>query len=88
MFDALLARKEAQDQRENIQSGVIAAAVVNFSMVHPEKPVSPMDFVPQSTRGKKAQVQEVDMRTWSAQEQADYIRNLFKKKVYNHRKGR
>lgn len=87
LFDALLARKEAQDTRENIRAGVVAAAVVNFSMVHPDKPVSPMDFVPQGRHSKKAAAEEVDMRTWSAEEQTKYIKSLFKKKVFTH-KGR
>lgn len=46
MMDALLKRL-AWIRRENeLMPAQIAACVVNFSMGHPKKPVSPLDFMP------------------------------------------
>jgi hypothetical protein len=79
LFNLLLERKEAADRQEFLRSGIIAAAVVNFSMCHPDKPVSPTDFVP----GYKKK--NFDLRDMDPKEQAKYIRNMFSKKVFNRK---
>lgn len=84
LFDALLKRKQVQDRREDFRTGIIAAAVVNFSMCHPEKHVSPMDFVPQMPGEKQ---DEFDLSKLDPKEQAAYVRSLFKKRQMRRRKG-
>jgi hypothetical protein len=81
LFDLLLQRKQAADRLEYYRTGIIAAAVVNFSMGRPEKPMSPLDFVP----GVKKK--DFDLSTMSPEDQAKYIKGMFSKKIYN-RKGR
>lgn len=80
-FDALLKRKEANDRREDIRAGIIAAAVVNYSMCHPEKMVSPLDFVP----GLKKKDDGFDLRTLSPEEQAEYVKKQFAKKIFRRK---
>jgi hypothetical protein len=46
MMDALLKRLERARRDVEIMPAQIAACVVNFSMGHPKKPVSPKDFMP------------------------------------------
>ncbi len=81
MFDLLLKRKEAKDRREWYQTGTIAAAVVNFSMCHPEKQVSAEDYVP----GIKQEKKEFDLTKLSPEDQAKYVLGQFSKKIYNRR---
>lgn len=79
LFQALLNRKQEQDKKEFLQTGMIAAAVINFSAGHPEKPVSVMDFVP----GHKKQ--EFDLRDLPPEEQWRRIRNEFMKKEFRRK---
>jgi hypothetical protein len=46
MMDALLRRLERAQREKELMPAQIAACVVNFSMAHPKKPVSPLDFMP------------------------------------------
>ena len=80
LFDLLLQRKQAQDKQEYYRAGIIAAAVVNFSMGHPDKPVSPMDFVP----GVKKK--DFDLSTMTPEEQAKFVKGMFGKKIYNRKR--
>lgn len=82
LFDLLLKRKEVADKQEWRRAGVIAAAVVNFSMCHPEKMVSPEDFVP----GKKEPKEEFDLQKLPPEEQARFIKNMFAKKEFRQKR--
>lgn len=79
LLDLLIKRREIDENAKYARTGMVAAAVINFAMCHPEKPVSHTDFIP----GYVAE--EKDMREWTPQEQADYIRNMFSKKTYNRK---
>lgn len=54
---------------------MVTAAVINFSMCHPEDPVSPMDFVP----GEK---KETNLMKMDPEKQAQYIINQMLKKKF------
>jgi len=82
LFDLLLKRKEAADRQEWRRAGVVAAAVVNFSMCRPEKPISPEEFVPKTKATK-----EFDLRDMTPEQQAKYIKNMFSKKTYRRKGG-
>ena len=75
MFDLLLARWQAEEKKEFIRAGMVAAAVINFSSCHPDTPVSMMDFVP---GGKE----EEDLSKLSPEAQASKIITAFGKKEY------
>lgn len=62
-------------------AGTVAAAVVNFSICHPEKIISVEDFVP----GGKSVKADFDLRTLSPEDQAKYVKGQFSKKIYNRR---
>jgi len=73
LFDALVARREEEERNEFIRAAMITAAVMNFSMCHPEEHVQVMDLVPGE---KKA----VDLTKLSPEEQAAHIMNELSKK--------
>jgi len=70
-YDALLQRKRAQDERVQLNAGVIAAAVINSQGGFNGKPAKPSDFVP------SLQDQVRDLTELSAEEQKAYIFAMF-----------
>lgn len=81
MFDALLDRKRIADRQAYVRAGIIAAAVVNFSMGAPEKPVNELDFVPDYLREKDKE-EDFDLRRLTPEQQAAYVLNQFTKRTY------
>jgi hypothetical protein len=81
-FELLLDRKREADRKSFYQAGVVASAVVNWSMCRGEnfKPVNPWDFVPGGNPNAEAAV--VDLTTLSPEDQARHIKGLFSKKIY------
>jgi hypothetical protein len=75
MFHALLKRKQMADREAFLRTGMIASAVINYSMGHPEKPVSPMEFVPGGEQKSK-----FDLRELSPEGQKAYIIDAFSSK--------
>lgn len=75
LFEALLDRKQAETEQDFLRAGIVAAAVINFSMGHPDEPVSPMQFVPK-------QKEEVDLSKLSPEEAARHVMGQFGKKKY------
>lgn len=73
LFEELVKRHQARERKEFIRTGILASAVINFSMSRPDDPVDVMDFVP---GGKE----EKDLRNLSPQEQAEYVMNQMSKK--------
>lgn len=45
-LDALVERLKERERKEYIRTGIVAAAVINFSYRPPEKPAKILDFVP------------------------------------------
>lgn len=80
MLDALLRRKQAREQQEFLRTGIVAAAIINFSMSPPKEPVSARDFVPDFD-GTKEEKEEFDLRNLSPEDQKRYIIDMFSKKV-------
>lgn len=74
------------ERMEYIHTGIIAANIVNFSMGHPEKPVSPLDFVPEIYRKLEGGQEEFDLRKLSPEKQAEFVKNTMFKKVFRRRK--
>lgn len=84
LFHALLERKRAGEKQEFLRAGIVAAAVINFSMGHPDKPVTEADFVPDWLREDKDK-QAVDLTTLTAEQQAAYVINQFSKRTYRRK---
>jgi hypothetical protein len=82
LFDALLKRKEANDKVAFIRTGIIAASIVNHSFSPPEKPVSPMDFVPGVGVNEGSQI---DLTKLSPEAQAAYVLKQFGKKQFRRK---
>lgn len=81
MFDFLLKRKQAADRQEYYRAGLIASAVINFSMCHPEERVTAEMFVP----GIKEEDTKFDLTKMSPEAQAKYVRKQFGKKVFRRK---
>jgi hypothetical protein len=81
LFFALLKRKQNADRQEYVRAGLVAAAVMNFSMGHPDKPVTELDFVPGWL--KEQEVTPVfDLQQMSPEAQAAYVKKQFSKRIY------
>jgi hypothetical protein len=85
LFDALLQRKKLADKAEYLRAGNIASAVINFSVGHPEEPVTPEMFLPkhlQENAGKPG----IDLtKAKSPEEVAKALKSMMSKKKYNRR---
>lgn len=47
LFEALLDRKVAAEKKEFLQTGILAAAIINYAgRIHEGQPVNPLAFVP------------------------------------------
>lgn len=80
LFEALLKRKEEEDRKKFIHTGIIAAATINFSG-NITDPVDPMDFVP-------GQQKEIDLSKMTPEQQAEHVHTLFNKKNYTKSVGK
>lgn len=85
LFHALLERKRKADKAAYQQAGIVAAAVINFSMGHPDKPVNEMDFVPAWLKDKETEGADFDLRKLSPEAQAEYVLKQFSKRHYTKR---
>jgi hypothetical protein len=74
-FHALLKRKQQADREKFLRAGIIASAVINFSMGAPDNPVTPQDFMPRDPNEA-----EFDLRTLSPEEQKAYVIDQFSSK--------
>lgn len=54
MFDALLKRKERENQERDFLFAQLASVYVNYSMAAPKNPVPPAEFMPSEIRKKLA----------------------------------
>lgn len=77
LFDALVARKESEEKKQFMRTGMVASAVMNFSMCHPDKHVSMMDFVPGHEEKK-------DLDKMEADEVSAHLMSQFSKKEYHY----
>ena len=77
MFDLLLLRKQEDDRKKWMRAATITAAVINFSMCHPDRTVDRMEFVP------TIKEEEIDLTKLSSEEQAARIIGQFSKKSYS-----
>jgi hypothetical protein len=76
LFHALLKRKQAADREEFLRAGIVAAAVINFSMGAPNTPVDPRDFVPKDPNEEDA----FDLRGMTPEEQKQFVIDQFSHK--------
>lgn len=79
MFDALVKRKEIEDTAEYARTGMICAAVINFSMCRPDKPVAHTDFIPGYTK------KERNLLDMSPEDQAAFIKSELGKKIFRRK---
>lgn len=72
MFDALLQRKQAEDKRQRLNAGIIAAMIYNTAPFGDDKrePMKPTDFVP-------GMEEKIDLSKMSPEAQRDYLMNQF-----------
>lgn len=84
-YDALVKRKQAADNRERLNAGIIAAAVCNTAAFgDPDrKPVSALDFVPEWK--DLAEASATDLRNMSPNQQRAFLSNMFSKKKMTRR---
>lgn len=68
-------RKEEEERKQFLRTGVIASAIINFSMNRPEIPVSPSDFVPGIEK------EEQDLSKMSAEAAAAHVMSTFSKRT-------
>jgi hypothetical protein len=80
MFDALGKQKRIAERQEWIRTGIVAAAVINFSMCHPDKPVAATEFVPDYGEKKAFNLMEM-----TPEEQTAYVKAEASKKTYTRR---
>lgn len=74
LFDALLRRKMADDDRQRLNAGFIYAAVCNSAWGDPARdPAQPTDIVPSMAKKKGPP----DLRTMTPEEQKAYLDNMF-----------
>lgn len=85
LFEALLERKRQGIKLVYMQTGILAAAVINFSQRAPEKAVSAMDFMPEFLIEEADKESGVDLRKMTPEQQAAFVRNQFMKRTYNRR---
>ena len=78
-FDALVRRREEAERREWMRTGTIAAAVMNFSMNHPDRHVEMMDFVPR----RPDEDDGTDLSKLTPEQQANRILGQMMKRTYN-----
>ncbi|VVB52227.1 Uncharacterised protein [uncultured archaeon] len=81
-FELLLARKRQADRQAYFQAGIVAAAVINYSLARGEdhKLMDPWDFVPGGN--PNAEDEKVDLTKMSPEEQAAYVKGIFSKAIY------
>jgi hypothetical protein len=80
-YEALLARKREQYNREQYYAGLVAASVYNAAPFgdSDRKAMSPLDFVPEWKQ--KADSNNNDLRYMTPEEQKTYLLNMFGKGV-------
>jgi hypothetical protein len=76
LFDALLKRKEEEERKRYIHTGILAAAIINFSGNRSGDPVDPLDFVPGTEK------KELDLSKMSPKEQRAALGAMFNRKTY------
>ncbi len=68
-----------------MRAGIVAAAIINFSMGHPDKPITEMDFVPAWLKLEDKPESELDLTTMSAEKQTAAVLNTMSKRTYTKR---
>ena len=86
-YDALIQRKKAADNRERMNAGIVAAAILNSAAFgDPDrKPVSPLDFVPDYQNIERGRADEMDLTTLTPLQQKAYLENMFSKRKMTKR---
>jgi hypothetical protein len=86
MFEALLDRKMASNNREKLNAGIVAASIYNANPFRGEdaKVASPLDFVPE-LRDKQEQYQGPDLTQMTPEEQKNYLLLELGKKTYRRK---
>lgn len=80
-FDALIQRKQANDNRERLNVGIVAAALYNTALGTEDRtPVSPFDFVPEWKQVVEAE--EYDLTKMTPEQQKIHIMNTLFKRRY------
>ena len=85
-FEALLARRSAQYNRERLNAGIVAAAIYNANPFRGEnsKNVLPIDFVPE-LKEKYDKYQGPDLTKMTPEEQKAYLLLELGKKTYRRK---
>lgn len=81
-FELLLERKRQADRQAYLQAGIVAAAVINYSLARGEdhKAMSPWDFVPGGNPNEEGE--RVDLTKMTPEAQAAYVKGIFAKAIY------
>lgn len=74
-YEALVARKRVQDNKDRLNAGIVAAAVINAFRAEGQKPISPLEFVPDWK--DLAANSAPDLTTMSPEEQKNYLMSMF-----------
>ncbi len=64
---------------------MITAAVINFSMGHPDKQLTEFDFVPAWLKEEEDKEQEVNIQELEPEEAAAYVKRVMGKRIYTKR---
>lgn len=79
-FDALMKRKEMDDDRHRLDSGIVAAAIVNnLGGGKDGRAVSALDYVPRLKQAAEAFRDPYDLTEMTPDEQQRYLMALFSK---------
>ncbi len=81
-YDALMRRKQANDNRERLNAGIIAAAINNCAPFgDPDREaVSPLDYVPDWKHIAEAQ-RAGDITKMTPEQQQEYLFSMFGKRA-------
>ena len=85
-YEALLSRKQENDNRLRLNAGFVAAAIYNAAPFGDgeRKAVSPLDFVPE-WQGRAQAEKVIDLREMTPEEQRDYLFSIFGKRIHRER---